>query len=278
MYHTRLTITCDPAFSEILMAEIAEAGFETFLETHNGFEAYVEMEKFDKEQIDYILGKYSDTTTIGVQRDRIEKQNWNEQWERSYEPIVVEGKCLIRASFHKIDQQYPYELIITPKMSFGTGHHQTTYLMIKNQMDIDHRDKRVMDAGCGTAILSVMASKLGAKEVHGFDIDEWSVSNGRENIDVNGCTNIFHYQGKLADLHLAGHFDIILANINKNVLLDEIHLYKKYLLPKGLLVLSGFYVADLADMLEEAAKHGLSELRRDEREGWACLILTNSDR
>lgn len=274
MYHTRLAITCDPAFSEILMAEIAEAGFETFLETEKGFEAYVEMEKFDQEQIDYILRKYSDSTSIGVQQDRIEKQNWNEQWEKSYEPIVVEGKCLIRASFHKIDQQYPYELIITPKMSFGTGHHQTTYLMIKNQLEIDHRDKRVMDAGCGTAILSVMASKLGAKEVYAFDIDEWSVSNGRENIEVNGCTNITHYQGKLSELNLQGPFDIILANINKNVLLDEIHLYNQFLGSQGLLVLSGFFVADIPDLLEEAAKHGLSELRRDEREEWAALVLT----
>ena len=255
------------------MAEIAEAGFETFLETDKGFEAYVEMENFDKDQIDFILKKYSEATTIEVEQDRIEKQNWNEQWEKSYEPIVVEGKCLIRAAFHKIDEKYPYELIITPKMSFGTGHHQTTYLMIKNQKDIDHRSKRVMDAGCGTAILSVMASKLGASEVHAFDIDEWSVSNGRENIEVNRCTNIFHYQGKLGDLNLEGPFDIILANINKNILLDEIHLYKQFLGPEGLLVLSGFYVTDIPDLLEEAAKHGLSELRRDEREGWACLVL-----
>ena len=274
MYHTRLAVTCDPAFSEILMAEIADAGFETFLETEKGFEAYVEMENFDKDQIDFILQKYSDTTRIDVQQDRIEKQNWNEQWEKSYEPVVIEGKCLIRADFHKIDEKYPYELIITPKMSFGTGHHQTTYLMIKNQMDIDHRNKRVMDAGCGTAILSVMASKLGASEVHGFDIDEWSVSNGRENIEVNGCTNILHYQGKLGELNLEGLFDIILANINKNVLLDEIDLYKHFLGPEGLLVISGFYVADIPDLLEEAAKHGLSELRRDEREGWAALVLS----
>ena len=278
MYHTRLAITCDPAFSEILMAEIAEAGFETFLETDKGFEAYVEMENFDKEQIEFILKKYREATTIDIEQDRIEKQNWNEQWEKSYEPIVVEGKCLIRANFHKIEETYPYELIITPKMSFGTGHHQTTYLMIKNQMDIDHRGKRVMDAGCGTAILSVMASKLGAKEIHAFDIDEWSVSNGRENIEVNSCTNISHYQGKLSDLNLQGPFDMILANINKNVLLDEIHLYNQFLGPQGLLLLSGFYIADIPDLLEEAAKHELSELRRDECEGWAALVLVQGNR
>jgi ribosomal protein L11 methyltransferase len=275
MFHTRLQVTCDPAFAEILMAEIAEAGFETFLETDKGFEAYVEMEKFDKDQLNFIGEKYKEQTFVLFQQDRIEKQNWNEQWEKSYDPIVVEGKCLIRADFHKITEKFLYELIITPKMSFGTGHHQTTYLMIKNQMDIDHKNKRMMDAGCGTAILSVMASKLGAKEVHAFDIDEWSVSNGRENIEVNGCQNIFHYQGKLEDLNLPGVFDIILANINKNVLLEEIHQYKKCLAPAGLLVLSGFYVADIPDLLTEAGQYQLTELRRDEKEGWASLILVN---
>jgi ribosomal protein L11 methyltransferase len=275
MFHTRLQVTCDPAFAEILMAEIAEAGFETFLETDKGFEAYVEMEKFDKDQLNFIGEKYKEQTFVLFQQDRIEKQNWNEQWEKSYDPIVVEGKCLIRADFHEITEKFLYELIITPKMSFGTGHHQTTYLMIKSQMDIDHQKKRVMDAGCGTAILSVMASKLGAKEVHAFDIDEWSVSNGRENIEVNGCQNIFHYQGKLGDLNLPGVFDIVLANINKNVLLEEIHQYKKYLAPAGLLVLSGFYVADIPDLLTEAGQYQLAELRRDEKEGWASLILVN---
>ncbi len=272
MYHTRLQVTCNPDYSEIIMAEIAEAGFDTFLETEKGFEAYVEMEKFDKEQLRYILEKYSEQTPV-VFQDRIEKKNWNEEWEKSYEPIVVEGKCLIRADFHKIDKRYLFELVITPKMSFGTGHHQTTYLMIKNQMDMDHRGKRIMDAGCGTAILSIMASKLGAKEVEAFDIDEWSVSNGRENIEVNQCNNIRHQQGKLSELDLPGSFDIILANINKNVLLEEMNLYADYLNPSGLLLLSGFYVGDIPDLLQEGAKYGLHELKRDELESWAALVL-----
>jgi ribosomal protein L11 methyltransferase len=257
------------------MAEVADAGFDTFLETDKGFEAYVEMEKYDKEQLQSIKAKYSAQTPVNFSQDRIQKQNWNEQWEKSYEPIVVEDKCLIRADFHKIEKKYPYELIITPKMSFGTGHHQTTYLMIKNQMEIDHRGKRVMDAGCGTAILSVMASKLGANEVEAFDIDEWSVSNGKENIEVNGCTNITHQQGKLSELNFKGGFDIILANINKNVLLDEIKLYKKQLNPEGLLLLSGFYADDISDLIKEATQYQLYEVHRDQREQWAALLLSN---
>lgn len=276
MYHSRLQVICNPDFTEILMAEIADAGFDTFLETDNGFEAYVEMEKYDKEQLEFVKQKYSIQTPVVFHQDRIQKRNWNEEWEKSYEPIIVEDKCLIRADFHTIEKKYPYELIITPKMSFGTGHHQTTYLMVKNQMEMDHRGKRVMDAGCGTAILSVMACKLGAREVEAFDIDEWSVSNGKENIEINGCFNIHHQQGKLSELNFNRGFDIILANINKNVLLDEIKLYKKYLTPQGSLLLSGFYTEDIPDLLQEASQFNLQEKYRDEKENWAALLLMNS--
>ena len=199
MYYTRVQVICVPEFSELLMAEIAEAGFDSFMETENGFEAYVELEKYDKEQLNAVKEKYTLQTPVVFYQDRIEKQNWNEEWEKSYHPIIVDEKCLIRANFHKPEEKYPYEIIITPKMSFGTGHHQTTYLMVKNQMTMDFKDKRVMDAGCGTAILSIMASKLGAKEVEAFDIDEWSVVNGKENMEVNKTLNINLRQGKLSD-------------------------------------------------------------------------------
>ena len=273
MYYTRLQVICNSDFAEILMAEIAEAGFDTFMETDKGFEAYVELEKFDKEQLQYIKDRYSDQTPLIFYQDRIEKQNWNEEWEKSYQPIIVDDRCLIRAEFHKIDKEYPYVITITPKMSFGTGHHQTTYLMVKAQMDIDHQDKRVMDAGCGTAILSIMASKRGAKEVVAFDIDEWSVVNGQENIEVNNCNNISLQQGKLSEVNITGTFDIVLANINKNVLLDEIKLYQEYLVPGGLLLLSGFYTQDIPDLLKEASTYNLKEVSRDERETWASLLL-----
>ncbi len=274
MYYSRLQVICDAAFCELLMAEIGEAGFDTFMETDNGFEAYVEKENYDKEQLQFIKEKYIKQTPLVFYQDRIEKQNWNEEWEKNYEPIIVDDRCLIRADFHNIEKKYPYEIIITPKMSFGTGHHQTTYLMIKNQLDIDHQNKRVMDAGCGTSILSVMAAKLGAREVEAFDIDEWSVLNGKENIEVNGCNNIVHQQlGKLSDLSFQGKFDIILANINKNVLLDEMEQYKNLLEPGGLLLLSGFYTSDIADLLRESNPLGLHEVRRDERESWGALLL-----
>ncbi len=274
MYYSRLKVICDAEFSEILMAEIGEVGFDTFMETDDGFEAYVEKENYNKELLQSIKEKYKRLTPLVFYQDRIEKQNWNEEWEKNYEPIIVDDRCLIRADFHKIEKKYPYEIIITPKMSFGTGHHQTTYLMIKNQLDINHQNKRVMDAGCGTSILSVMAAKLGAREIEAFDIDEWSVSNGKENIEVNGCESIIHQQlGKLSDFIFKGKFDIILANINKNVLLDEMELYRNLLQPEGLLLLSGFYTSDITDLLREANPLGLQEVRRDEKETWAALLL-----
>jgi ribosomal protein L11 methyltransferase len=273
MFYSRLQVICDPDFAELLMAEIADAGFDTFMETEKGFEAYVEMENYDKEQLQAIKEKYTLLTPVVFYQDRIQKQNWNEEWEKSYQPILVDDTCLIRADFHKPEKQYPYEIIITPKMSFGTGHHQTTYLMVKNQMKIDHRKKRVMDAGCGTAILSIMASKLGAAAIEAFDIDDWSVVNGQENIEVNHCANIHLQQGKLSAFSFDEKFDIILANINKNVLLEEMKQYSEQLNPGGLILLSGFYENDVSDLLDEAKKYSLREQWRDNRETWAALLL-----
>jgi ribosomal protein L11 methyltransferase len=273
MYYTRLQVVCDPEFSEILMAEIAEVGFDTFMETEKGFEAFVEEKKFDELLLDEVKEKYKAVNPLLFFWDTIEKKNWNEEWEKNLEPIFLDDRCLIRAEFHKIEKKYPYEIIITPKMSFGTGHHQTTYLMIKSQMGIDHVDKRVMDAGCGTAILAIMASKLKAKEVEAFDIDEWSVINGKENIENNHCTNIQLHQGKIEEMKFTGKFDIVLANINKNVLLAEMKIYASYLEKNGQLLLSGFYTKDIDDLLFEAHRHGLAEVNRDERETWAALLL-----
>ncbi len=273
MYYTRLKVTCHPDFSEILLAEVAEAGFDTFMENENGFEAYTEEKKADLVLVERIKEKYQHVQPLILFQDKVHKQNWNEEWEKNVDPVVVDGACLIRAEFHKIEKKYPYEIIITPKMSFGTGHHQTTYLMIKSQLQIDHTDRKVMDAGCGTAILSVMASKRGATSIEAFDIDDWSIENGEDNARLNGVANINIRQGTIRDFVWGEKFDIILANINKNVLLDEIGTYSNNLVLDGLLLLSGFYTHDIADLLREAEKHGFEYQRQDERETWASLFL-----
>jgi ribosomal protein L11 methyltransferase len=280
MYYTRLQVVCDPEFSEILMAEIGDVGFDTFMETEKGFEAYVEERNFNEQQLDEVKEKYKSVNPLLFFWDKIQKQNWNEQWEKSLEPIIVDDRCLIRAEFHKSENlpagrqgKYPYEIVITPKMSFGTGHHQTTYLMIKSQLDLDHSNKRVMDAGCGTAILAIMASKRNAAEVVAFDIDEWSVINGKENIENNACPNIQIFQGTIAEVNPLGMFDIVLANINKNVLLQEMANYSARLKPEGMLLLSGFYTKDIDDLKAEAIQYGLKEVKRDGKDEWASLLL-----
>lgn len=271
MYYTRLHVTCHSDFSEILMAELAEAGFDTFMETEKGFEAYAEEKGFNESLVNEIKEKYAAVNPLLFFYDKIKKQNWNEEWEKSLQPIIVDGTCLIRAEFHQIEKKYLYEIIITPKMSFGTGHHQTTYLMIQSQMGIDHQNKRVMDAGCGTAILSIMASKLGASAVEAFDIDEWSVINGKENIENNHCNNISIHQGKIDDMTFAGTFDIILANINKNILIQEMSRYADYLNTTGYLLLSGFYAHDILEIEQCAQKFDLKKISQKEKETWAAV-------
>jgi ribosomal protein L11 methyltransferase len=273
-YYTRLQVICDGDFSEILMAEIAEAGFDTFMEIETGFEAYGEEKKVDAAMVETIRQKYKHVNPLLLHYDRVEKQNWNTEWEKNVDPINVDGKVRVRAAFHDRDPSIPYEIIITPKMSFGTGHHQTTYLMLRAQMSIDHKGKRVMDAGCGTAILSIMASKLGAASVEAFDIDEWSVENGQENIYVNESPSVKIRLGTIGTLSFDEPFDIILANINKNVLLDEMKSYASHLRAGGQLLLSGFYTVDIADLVKSAALHSLEEAAHDDREGWASLLLT----
>ena len=253
------------------MAEIAETGFDTFMENETGFEAYAS--EFDRDAIESIKEKYKHVSPLLFFEDKVEKQNWNTEWEKNVEPVIVDDQCLVRAEFHHIEKKYPYEIIITPKMSFGTGHHQTTYLMLKSQIKIDHKNKLVMDAGCGTAILSIMASKLGAKSIEAFDIDEWSVTNGQENAAVNHCNNINIRQGKISDFKFDHKFDVVLANINKNILMAEMSNYANELVAGGYLLLSGFYEKDIDDLKKEAAKSGLHEIHHDSRESWACLLL-----
>ena len=274
MYYTRLLVQCDAEFTEILIAETAEAGFDTFQETESGFEAFAEQDDYDQEMIDAIRQRYSHVQPLSFELSRIEKENWNEQWEKSFEPVVVDDRCIVRAEFHQPSKTYPYEIIITPKMSFGTGHHATTWLMLKCQMEINHEQKRVMDAGCGTCILSIMAQKRGAAFVDAFDIDEWSTVNGKENLDRNGCDRVLLRQGTVRTLTFENSFDILLANINKNILLDEMPEYARHLRPGGLLVLSGFYVTDVADLTTRAANEGFILQKMEERDTWCALVLS----
>ncbi len=274
MSFTKLEVECPADSSEILIAELAEAGFEMFLETDSGFEADAESDLVNMEAVDQIRQKYSHLNPLEFRLSSVEKENWNELWEKNVSPTVVDNRCLIRAAFHPPGKGFPYEIVITPKMSFGTGHHPTTHLMIKAQLDLDHVSKRVMDAGCGTGILSIMASMRGANEVDAFDIDAWSLSNGEENAALNHCTNVRIRQGTIADFDWPRPFDIILANINRNILMQEMSMYAANLVKGGVLVLSGFYVSDADELIGRATPLNLTLTARDDREQWAMLRFT----
>ncbi|ELR69834.1 Ribosomal protein L11 methyltransferase [Fulvivirga imtechensis AK7] len=264
---------CSESFKEIIIAELDALGYNSMMETDEGVEGYIEKEKFAEQEVEDLVDRYKDATTISYELEEVITRNWNEEWEKNYDPIIVDDQCLVRATFHPSDQSYPYEIIINPKMSFGTGHHATTYLMLKTQMDLDHRGRRVLDAGCGTAILAIMASKLGAREVIAYDIDSWSIENAPENVVLNGCENIAVLEGTIGTLGLQGQFDIILANINKNVLLAELGAYVSYLSPGGTLVLSGFYESDEADLIKKAEENHLQFLNKNSRNYWSVLIF-----
>lgn len=272
MDYLEFKITCAEDFREILIAELAEIGFDSFLETETGLDAYAPEVDFNREAYEQVIENYRDAAQIKVTEGKMPKVNWNEEWEKNYDPIAVDELVYVRASFHESQLGFRHEIVINPKMSFGTGHHATTYQVLRLQGGIDHQGKRVLDVGSGTGILAIMAHLLGAKEVEAFDIDDWCVDNGNENFDLNGLTTRMGL-GTIRQVNPQGSFDIILANINKNVLLDELKIYLDLLISGGYLLLSGFYTEDIEDLVQEANKHGLELLKTSSKDNWAALIL-----
>jgi ribosomal protein L11 methyltransferase len=268
-----LTFLCDQIISDILVAELSNFGFDSFLITDTGFEASISLDQFDQKILDELIDSYSSLGAITCQNNEIREKNWNIEWERNFQPIVVEDQCVVRASFHKIKKNYPVELIINPKMSFGTGHHETTYLMIQNQLNTDHKHKRVLDAGCGTGILSVLAEKLGAGKIIGFDTDHWAYENSLENIRLNSCHRIKIIQGKIEKISRQDAFDIILANINLNAIIEDLNSYYELLAPRGILILSGFLVSDLNSLLESIEDLNITLMEQNSRNKWMSVIL-----
>ena len=271
--YIELCVRCNPVFCDILQAELAELGFEAFAEEERGFAAYAPVKLYQQEATKELLHSYQDRAALEWDVKELEKKNWNEEWEKNYDPIVLGDQCLVRASFHQPRPDIPYEIIINPKMSFGTGHHQTTKLILQQLLKLEVEDLKVLDAGCGTGILAIMAHKRGAAEVWANDIDEWCVTNSQENFIINHCPEIQVKLGSLAECEISETFDLILANINRNVLLDEMDLYAEYLVPDGHLIISGFYEEDIPVLLEEARKHNLEEVSRCTLEKWASVQL-----
>lgn len=272
MDYLEFKIKCLEEFREILIAELAEIGFDSFLENEDGIDAYILESEFDREKFAEVISEYQEAGQISLTEGLMPKVNWNEEWEKNYDPIEVEELVYVRASFHEPKSGFKHEIVINPKMSFGTGHHATTYQMLKHQGELDHSGKRVLDVGSGTGILAIMAHLLGAREVEAFDIDDWCVDNGNENFDLNGLSTRMGL-GTIREVNPQGPFEIVLANINKNVLLDEIQIYAGLLSPKGFLLLSGFYTEDIEDLIIAAKPHGLVLQQKSSKDNWAALIL-----
>ncbi|MGM0943856.1 MAG: 50S ribosomal protein L11 methyltransferase [Bacteroidota bacterium] len=275
MDYLELKITCREEFREILIAELSEIGYDSFLETEEGFDTYSEIDSFDREAFDEIIHRYQEAAAISLTENTVKKTNWNEEWEKNYDPIAVDDLVYVRASFHPSQEGFQHEIVINPKMSFGTGHHATTFQMLRLQGRIDHKGKRVLDVGSGTGILAIMAHLLGADEVQAFDIDDWCVDNGNENFALNGLS-IQMGLGTIRSVQPKGPFDIILANINKNVLLDELEIYASLLEKGGYLLLSGFYTEDIQDLIDHCKSLDLDLLSKESKDNWAALVMKKS--
>jgi len=258
----------DPA-TEILIAELGYAGFESFVENESGVIAYIQKEDFRDDILDYIYILSSDEFKIDYQKEEIAQVNWNKEWEKNFNPIQIDDLVSIRAPFHE-KPNLEYDIVIEPKMSFGTGHHQTTHMMVKHLLNLDLKDKKVLDMGCGTGVLAILAEMRGANPIDAIDIDNWCYLNSIENVDRNNCTKISVYEGE-ASLLINKKYDVIIANINRNILLNDIKTYAACLTENGILLLSGFYQEDIPIIDAEVSKYDLKLQTIEERDNWVAL-------
>jgi ribosomal protein L11 methyltransferase len=254
---------------EILIAELGYAGFESFVETEEGVTAYIQKEEWIEQILDDVQILKSNEFEITYTFDEIEQTNWNEEWEKNFNPIIVDDRCSVRAPFHeKFDTDY--DIIIEPKMSFGTGHHETTHMMIQHILKNDFEGKSVLDMGCGTGVLAILAEMRGASQLEAIDIDNWCYLNSLENVERNNCKHITVLEGE-ASLLEGKTFDTIIANINRNILLEDIKVYAKCLNEDGSLFLSGFYKEDIPFIQKECELYDLNLSDQLDRNNWVAL-------
>lgn len=274
MKYIEVTFTMDDTglFRDLLVDTLGNEGpYESFVETNDGLKAYVPADKYDRHFLEVTEASFP--VPLRYKVEEMEDKNWNEEWEKGHQAVLVEyegGSVWVRAPFHPHRDDVSYELIIEPKMSFGTAHHPTTYMMLSYVAELDMNGRRVLDMGCGTAVLAILAKMRGASYVEGVDIDEWAFNNARE----NAATNNVEIALKLGDANtLQGKFDIIIANINRNILLADMDKYAAVLAAGGTLLLSGFYEADEGALVARANELGMALKSKKNRDGWSALQL-----
>ena len=260
--------------AEILIAQLSELDFESFDETDTGLKAYIVSSLDKKNLLEDIALLQNTEFEITYRVNRIEPVNWNEEWEKNFEPIEVDGICSVRAPFHP-KPNMEFDIVIEPKMSFGTGHHETTHLMIKHLLKLDVKGLKTLDMGCGTGILAILAAMKEAQPIDAIDIDPWCYENTVENVDRNGVSFIKAYEGNVSLLE-GKQYDLIIANINRNILVADIPAYAGCLNQGGILLLSGFYTQDIATINNICNQHGLNFIMNFERNNWvACKFVKN---
>jgi ribosomal protein L11 methyltransferase len=254
--------------SDILIAELGAAGFESFVEEEDGVLAYIQKKEYKQDVLEDVSILNNPNFVIKYEIKEIEQENWNATWESNFEPILVDDVCMIRAPFHE-SKSIEYDIVIEPKMSFGTGHHETTHMMLQHLLVMNIKDKRVLDMGSGTGVLAILAAMKGATVIDAIDIDHWCYLNAVENIERNNVPKINVYEGD-ASLLKNKQYDLIIANINRNILLQDIPKYASCLSTKGVLLLSGFYKDDLSLINEACQKVQLKFENNIEKNNWVA--------
>ncbi|MCD4737456.1 MAG: 50S ribosomal protein L11 methyltransferase [Bacteroidales bacterium] len=265
--------------SEILIALLSVEGYEGFLENEKSLTAYIPSKLFDENMLEMLLSQFFTGNSISYSIKTILEKNWNTAWENNFKPVLIENKVYIRAPFHIQNREAELDIIIEPKMSFGTGHHETTSLMVSMILDIDHSGKTVLDAGCGTGILSILAEKKGASVITAIDNDKWAYENTHENLLKNNCKRISVSHKELSGLGIfSGKYDIVYANINRNAIENNLGFFYEVLKNTGILLLSGFYNDDLDIILAKITKLGLGLVpdKKQSQNSWiACKLIKN---
>jgi ribosomal protein L11 methyltransferase len=275
MNYVEVSFLLDPILParEVLMAELAEIAFESFVESEEGLTAYIQQPDWNEVLLEGLMTSSIPDLKISWEIKTIEATNWNAEWEKSFDPISVDGACLIRAPFHEIQGDYKFVITIEPKMSFGTGHHATTHLIISEMLQMEWEGLDVLDMGSGTAVLAILAEKMGARDIDAIDIDEWAFENAEENASRNDCSKIRCLLGG-AELLGDKKYDIILANINRNILLRDMHLYRAVLKDGGKILFSGFYEQDVTELEKVATPLGLKIQNKRLMNEW-CMLSTS---
>lgn len=269
------TTPCTEVVNDVLSAVLAEAGFESFVEQTDGINAYIQKALYNESALKEALAEFPlPDVNIEYNYTEAEDRNWNEEWEKNFfQPIVIDNRCVIHSTFHKDVPQAEYDIVINPQMAFGTGHHETTSLIIGELLDSDLQEKSLLDMGCGTSILAILARMRGATPCTAIDIDEWCVRNSLENIELNRVDNINVFQGDASSLKDKGPFDIIIANINRNILLNDMKHYVSRMNQGGSLLMSGFYANDIPVIQAEAENNGLHLIHHREKNQWAVVLF-----